>query len=167
MDVKELILSSLEQSQGYLTRALDGLSQEELAWSPGPECNSIAFILWHTARVEDFFVNRVIGRGKELYESESWQDKLGTPLKAYQYTEEELGAWPVPPLETLREYVAAVRRKTLDVLRSTPGEKLSELARPDRPPDTIGAILGRMSTETALHVGQIAYLRGVQRGLDK
>ena len=167
MDVKELILSSLEQSHEYLTKALDGLSQEELAWSPAPECNSIAFILWHTTRVEDFFVNRVIQREKELYEAESWQDKLGTPFKAYQYTEEELEAWPVPPLEVLQEYVRAVRDKTLALLRSIPTDKLFELARPDRPPDTIGAILGRMSTETAMHVGQIAYLRGVQRGLDK
>ena len=54
METKELILSSLEQSQGYLTRALDGLSQEEVAWSPGPECNNIAFILWHMVTVADF-----------------------------------------------------------------------------------------------------------------
>ena len=167
MDAKELILSSLEQSHEYLSKALEGLNQEELAWSPGPECNSIAFILWHTSRVEDFFVNRVIQREKELYESESWQDKLGTPLKVAQYTAEELSAWPVPPLEILQEYVRAVREKTLALLQSMPSNKLAELARPDRPPDTIGAILGRMSTETALHVGQIAYLRGVQRGLDK
>jgi len=91
MDAKELILRFLEQSQEYLSKALEGLSQEELAWSPGPECNSIAFILWHTTRVEDFFVNRVIQREKELYEAQAWQDKLGTPLKVAQYTVEELG----------------------------------------------------------------------------
>jgi len=168
MDAKELILMSLEQSQEYLTKALDGLSQEEVAWSPGPECNSIAFILWHMTRVEDFFVNHVIRREKELYEAESWQDKLGTPLKAFGYSVEELRAWPpLPPLEILLEYARSVREKTLALLRSMPADKLSELARPDRPPDTIGGILGRMSTELALHVGQIAYLRGVQRGLDK
>ena len=167
MDAKELILRSLEQSQEYLTKALEGLSQEEVAWRPGPECNSIAFILWHMTRVEDFFVNRVIRREEELYEAESWQDKLGTPIKVAQYTVEEISAWPVPPLELLQAYAMAVRERTLALLRSMPVDKLSELARPDRPPDTIGAILGRMSTETSLHIGQIAYLRGVQRGLDK
>ncbi len=167
MEAKELILRSLEQSQRYLTNALDGLTQEEVAWSPGAECNSIAFILWHMTRVEDSFVNRLIQREKELYEAESWQEKLGTPVKAYQYTVEELQAWSVPQLEILREYANSVREKTLALLQSIPPEKLSELARPDRPPDTIGAILARLSTEIALHVGQIAYLRGVQRGLDK
>jgi len=86
MEAKELILRSLEQSQGYLTRVLDGLTQEEAIWSPGPECNSIAFILWPVIRVEDLFINRVIQREKELYEAEGWQEKLGTPVKAYQYT---------------------------------------------------------------------------------
>ncbi len=167
MEARKSILNSLEQSQGYLTEALDGLTQEEAAWSPGVECNSITFILWHLSRVEDFFVNRVIQRQKELYEAENWQEKLGTPVKAYQYTVEELQAWPAPKLEVLREYANSVREKTLALIQSIPPEKLSELARPDRPPDTIGGILGRISTEIAMHVGQIAYLRGVQRGLDK
>ncbi len=167
MEAKELILRSLEQSQGYLTRALDGLTQEEAAWSPTAECNSIAFILWHMTRVEDLFVNRVIRREKELYEAGGWQEKLGTPVKAYQYTVEELQAWEAPKLEDLRNYANAVREKTLAFLKSIPAEKLSEVPRPERSPDSIGATLGHISTEIALHVGQIAYLRGVQRGLDK
>ncbi len=167
MEIKEVILKSLEQSQGYLTKALDGLTQEEVAWSPNAECNNIAFILWHTARVEDFFVNRVIQHGKELYEAAGWQEKLDTPIKAYQYTVEELQTWPVPKLEVLREYANAVREKTLALIKSISPEKLSEVPRPERSPDSIGAILGRISTEIALHTGQIAYLRGAQRGLDK
>jgi len=167
MDAKELLLRSLEQSHGYLTKALDGLTQEEATWSPSPESNSIAFILWHTTRVEDFFVNRVIQRGKELYETEKWQEKLGTPIKAYGYSVEELQAWPAPKLEILIEYAESVRQKTLAFFNSIHPEKLSEVPRPDRSPDSIGATLEHMATEIALHVGQIAYLRGVQRGLDK
>ena len=167
MEAKELISRSLEQSNGYLTRALDGLTQEEAAWSPGPECNSIAFILWHMTRVEDFFVNRVIQREKELYEVEGWQEKMGTPTKAYQYTAEELKSWQVPKLEDLLEYADSVRKKTKLLLDSVTSEKLSEVPRPERSPDSVGATLGRISTEIALHVGQIAYLRGIKRGLDK
>jgi uncharacterized damage-inducible protein DinB len=167
MEAKELLVNSLEQSHDYLTKALDGLTQDEATWSPGPECNSIAFILWHTTRVEDFFVNRVIQHGKELYESEGWQEKLNTPVKAYQYTVEELQAWQAPKLEVLREYYNSVREKTMAFLNSTTSEKLSEVPRPDRSPDSIGVSLGHIATEIALHVGQIAYLRGVQRGLDK
>jgi len=167
MDAKELLLRSLEESNGYLTRALNGLTQEEATWSPSPECNSIAFILWHMTRVEDFFVNRVIRREKELYETKKWQEKLGTPTKAYGYTVEELRAWPAPKLEILREYANSVRESTLAFLNSISPERLSEVPRPDRSPDSIGVTLGHVTTEIALHVGQIAYLRGVKRGLDK
>ncbi len=169
MEAKELILRSLEQSQEYLNQALDGLTQEEVAWSPRVGCNSIAFILWHITRVEDFFVTRVIQHQVELYEAEGWRQKLGTPTKGtgYQYTAEQLQVWPVPNLGVLRGYANSVREKTLAFLKSIPSEKLSELARPERPPDTIGDILSRISTEIALHVGQITYLRGLQRGLNK
>ncbi|MFC1977480.1 DinB family protein [Chloroflexota bacterium] len=167
MEAKEVILRSLEQSQGYVARTLDGLTQEEAAWCPGPECNSIAFILWHMTRVEDFFVNRVIYHGSELHEAEGWREKLGTPAQStgYGYTAEQVHAWEAPKLEQLRNYATAVRKKTLAFLESATPEKLSELARPDRPPDTVGAILSRITTEIALHAGQIDYLCGMQRGL--
>ena len=176
MDAKELILNSLQQSQGYLTRALDGLTQEEFGWSPGEECNSIAFILWHVARVEDIFVQRHCQGKGELYETEGWREKLGIPARdtghgylesGYGYTVERLKNWPVPEMETLKGYADSMRNQTLTFLESLSSEKLDERPWPDRPLDSIGAALCHMSTEIALHVGQIAYLRGIQWGLDK
>lgn len=169
MEAKEVLLRSLAQSQGYLTGALDGLTQEEAVWSPGPESNSIIFILWHMTRVEDYFVNRVVQRKAELYEAEGWREKLGTPEKGtgWEYTVEQLRAWPVPELNIVRGYADSVREKTLDFIDSVTAEKLSEIPRPERSPDSAGATLTRITTEIALHVGQIAYLRGVRRGLNK
>lgn len=176
MEAKDLILKSLKQSQEYLTGALDGLTQEEAAWSPGEECNSIAFILWHIARVEDIFVQRHCQRKEELYEVEGWWEKLGTPAtetgngfkeSGYGYTVAQLQAWPVPKIETLRSYADSVCSQTLAFLESLPSQELDEVPWPERPLDSIGSALCHMSTEIALHVGQIAYLRGIQRGLDK
>ena len=169
MEVIELVKISLERSQEYLTRALDGLTQKEAAWSPGPECNSIAFTLWHMTRVEDFFIIRVIQGKTELYEVEGWREKLGTPAKVTgaRFTAEELQAWPVPKLETLRGYAESVREKTLALLQSVTSEELNAVPKPDRSPESVGAIFGRIITEVAMHVGQMAYLRGIQRGLDK
>jgi hypothetical protein len=75
MEAKDLIFKSLEQSQGYLTKALDGLTEDEAAWSPGTECNCIAFILWHTTRAEDLFVDQLIQQKDQLYEAEGWREK--------------------------------------------------------------------------------------------
>jgi len=95
-----------------------------------------------------------------------WQQKLGTPDKIARYTVEELQSWPVPDIAILREYANAVRQKTLALLEAMPPEKLSEPLSPECP-GTAGDMLGRMTTEIAMHVGQFAYLRGMQRGLDK
>ena len=94
---------------------------------------------------------------------------MGTPPKetGYEYTVEQLQAWPVPKLEDIRGYADSVRERTLAFVKSIPPERLSEVARPDRAPDTIGSILIGVATEIALHVGQIAYLRGMRRGLGK
>jgi uncharacterized damage-inducible protein DinB len=169
MQLAAAMVKSLEQSQGYLTKALDGLTQEEAAWRPTAESNSIVFILWHVTRVEDFFITRVIQREVELYEAEGWREKLGTPAKdtGFDYTFEQLQAWPVPKLEIIRGYSDSVRKKTLALLKNITSERLSELARPDRSPDSIGDILCRITTEIALHTGQIAYIRGIKRGLNK
>lgn len=165
MNAKEMMVASLDQSQGYLKRSLEGLTQEDVTWRPSEECNSIAFILWHTARVEDYFVTRVIQRQKELYESEGWREKLSTPADSgYGYTVEQLKTWPVPHLDDLRGYTDAVRQSTLAYLGQITPEKMLEPVRPERSPDTIGEILTRISTEIALHMGQIDYLRGLRRG---
>ena len=169
MDAKEVIIRSLEQSQGYLTTALDGLTQEEAAWSPKDECNNIAFIFWHLVRTEDIFLNRIIQRMGELYETEGWQEKLGTPAKesGWQYTAEQLQAWPVPKLEVLREYAGSVREKTLAFLQSVPAEKLTEVVPYGNATESVGGVLSQCGTEIVLHTGQITYLRGVQRGLNQ
>jgi hypothetical protein len=169
MELADALVKSLKQSRGYLTGALDGLTQEEAAWSPAPESNSIAFILWHITRIEDFYFVRVIQRQTELYESEGWREKLGTPANesGYGYTVEQLQAWPMPKLEILRGYFDSVRKRTMDLLKEMPEGRLSELARPERPPDTVGDIMCRITTDIDMHTGQIAYLRGIRRGLNK
>ena len=166
MDAKQIIIASLNQSKRYLDRALEGLTQEDIAWRPTDECNSIAFILWHTAQVEDFFVNRVLQRKGRLYDEEGWAEKLGTPADetGYGYTAEQVCAWPVPELQVLHAYADAVHKSTMEYLEQLSPEKMLELARPDRPPDTIGGVLSRITTEIALHAGQIDYLHGQRRG---
>ena len=166
MEAKEIILASLNESWGYLTRALGGLTQEEITWTPAPHSNSLAFLLWHVTRAEDFWVNDVIRRGSTIYETEGWRERLSTPEDGGTgYTEEQLRAWPTPKLADLLGYAQAVREKTLAVVDSITSGDLPEVPRPEYPKDTIGSILAHLVTEIALHVGQIDYLRGVHRGL--
>ncbi len=170
MESKEILTKSLEESQRYLDQALEGLTPEEIAWASNDDCNSIAFILWHMTRAEDMWISRVILEEAEVHEAGGWDAKLGTPAKesGYGYTREQLRSWPVPELEPLREYAGAVRDKTNVLIEATTEEELSREAgtSPLTFLNTVGAILAHVITEIALHVGQIAYLRGAQRGLE-
>ena len=53
MDLKDFIEQALEGFKARLYRTLEGLTTEELGWRPDSQANSIAFIAWHVARVED------------------------------------------------------------------------------------------------------------------
>ena len=168
MEVKEILIRSLNESWRYLIQATDGLTQEEIGWAPAPHCNSIAFILCHVARVEDVWINSVIRITTWVYTDQGWREKLGIPARemGFGYTEEQLKAWPVPKLEDLMGYASAVHKNTLAVLKSLTPEMLLEVPRPDNPEQTTGVILAHLITEVALHAGQIDYLRGVLRGID-
>ena len=168
MEAKEIILKSLEESQRYLDEALDGLTEEELAWAPGAESNSIIFILWHVTRVEDRWINRITQDENEIYDTEGWQGKLGTPPEEYggRYTKEQLQTWPVPKLDILRGYADSVRENTMALLQSITAEELSDETVNTGRYNTKGAILGHLITEIALHVGQMHYLHGLHRGLN-
>lgn len=168
MDEKDIVRSSLAESQEYVKRSVDGLTGEEASETVRPECNSVAFILWHMTRAEDLWINRVILERDEVYESGGWQEKLGTPAgeSGFRYTVEQLRAWPVPELDLLMGYAGDVRQKTLESLDSIPREKLADEVSFGNRRMSIGSILGHVITELALHAGQIAYLRGILRGLE-
>lgn len=167
MDIKQIFIKSLEESQSYLEKSLNELNSEELKWAPKSDCGSIIFIFWHLARVEDFWINRALKGGNEIYDSDGWQKLLGTPEKesGFRYDEAKLQSWPSPSKETLIEYSAATRKKTLDYLSSLEEkEYLREIRLGDRV-NTVMDCLTHLITEIALHVGQIDYLRGMIRGL--
>ena len=168
METNEILLASLNESMGYLTRSLDGLTQEEITWTPTPHSNSLAFILWHVTRAQDFWVNEIIRRSSSIYETEGWREKLGTPKDTGTgYTEEQLRAWPTPRLEDLRGYARAMYLSTRSLLDSIAPEDLARTCQPSGAEMTIGASLTHLITEIAMHVGQIDYLRGVHRGLKR
>ena len=110
MDIKPVLLKSLDESQEYLTKALKELTEEDIAWTPKVESNSIIFIFWHLIRVEDIWINRILLNSKEIYESEGWQELLGTPIKesGFQYDVEKLRSWPMPNMDILQRYTAAI-----------------------------------------------------------
>jgi uncharacterized damage-inducible protein DinB len=168
MKANELVQLSLEESRGYIADAIKGLTKAELSWSPKDHSNTIIFLMWHLARIEDLWINRVLLAGKELYETEGWYKKFGTPAQdnGFGYDVKKLKSWPVPELKLLTDYAAAVRKKTIVYLKSVTEKMLDEEKDFGWRKGTIGTALSHLLTEVGEHSGQIGYIKGIMKGID-
>ena len=179
MDRKTFLEQTLEECKRRLVRTVQDLTAAELAWRPHPEANCIGFLLWHVARVEDRWLHRYAQDCPEVWSRDSWAPRCNLPAEVtgVGYTAEQLANFAVPPLAMLQEYFDAVRQDTLTYLHGLDDSGLDvhprRIAFPevsDRPlPDdfTILRMFRQLIGEENQHLGQMAYVRGLQRGLNK
>ena len=72
-----------------------------------------------------------------------------------------------PELKDLLEYAGLVRKRTIHFLETLTSEKNAEVvAQKEFGGITIGGLLSYMLCELTQHIGQITYIRGLQRGLN-
>jgi uncharacterized damage-inducible protein DinB len=170
MELTTFIQDEFDRVSRATTRTVDSLSQYELMWRPGPEANSIGLILLHMARSEDIFVQaRVQGKPQE-WESEKWYEKLNFQAgdTGSGYTREQVAAFAVPELKDLLGYAEAVRTQTVQYLKGLTPDGFDKLINMPRLGDiTIGAVFSLIAVHLAQHTGEISYLRGLQRGMNK
>jgi len=170
MEIREFIQGALDRVKQTTAKVVDGLSHHELIWRPGPECSSIGLILFHMARFEDTFVqSRILGK-PQVWESEKWYEKLNLPISEIGsgYTAEQIAAFRVPELKDLAGYAEAVRVRTLEYIKGMTDEEFNKVINLPRLGNvTIGALFTIIVVHLAQHVGEISYLRGMQRGLNK
>ena len=172
MALKEFIQGCLDQHYLAMLRSIDGLSEEELRWAPTPECSSIGFLVWHYARTLDRWVQSRAQGNPQLWEG-GWAEQMGRspadPNDAgYGYTPEQLQDFVVPPLPVMLEYAEAVRARADVYLASLDDPDFLEITVVNPRGGTIdlAAMCQQLVWEFNQHGGQIAYLRGMQRGLE-
>jgi len=190
LETKELIRIGLANIKRALDRALDGLTTEEIKFQPRPDANSIGIILFDIARSEDTSVQTRLRAKPQLWESQKWYQKLNKSSNDVggHYTAEQLAAFVVPDLKEMLAYAEAVRKQTLeylDALKPADFDRKVEMPPMGPPPAatvsgaqgpprvspyrdmTVGSMMMMNVTHIAQHAGEISYLRGLQRGLNK
>jgi len=187
MEGKELIKFGFENIKRSVDRTTDGLTKEELAWHPRSDANSIGLILFHMARSEDTFVNARIQGKTSVWERDKWNVKFNKALTdgGAHYTAEQVAAFVVPEFKDLQTYSEAVRKQTTEYLNSVTPEELGrkvelppmphpqsadgKSAPPPRAPfePIVGLMLQFTVAHLSQHAGEISYLRGLKRGMDK
>ena len=167
----QAIDSGLNEAFDKLKRALDGLSEDELHWRPALESNTIDWMVWHMARVEDNWINTRLRETESIWDREGWAERVGVeiPDNGYGQSAEEIRAIPTFNVPIVMEYYSAVRQGTSDYFANEMQEAdlAKELPHPRYDPITYAWVLGHLLCEEAEHLGQIEYLRGMMRGLNK
>jgi len=164
MDTVTYIKNSLSFAHRALADACNGTSQQ-LHFVPEHGSHSIAWCLWHTARVEDIIINGRARQADQVW-NESWADRSGLPFEGMGtgMSDEEAIQVKIKDLDAFRAYQAAVWKQTEEYLDSITDEDLqSERPTRDGGTETIGQgislhILGHFNG----HRGEINMLRGMQ-----
>ena len=165
MKVADFAADAMGNMSARLIASLDGLTVEEQCYRPDPDANSIAWLAWHVTRVQDHHMAHLEGRN-QVWADDAWNVKFGMSADlddhGYGHTSAQVAAVVPATATLLAEYQEAVATRTEAYLRSLPEAALDEII--DRswdPPVTRGVRLTSVVNETAQHVGQVSYVRGL------
>ncbi len=171
MSLNAFIRQCFDMNRKDLLSVINDLTPEEVAWRPAGEANSIGFILWHMARVEDAWVQRPIQGKKHLWVSDGWAVKFGMPEDqrdmGHGYTVQQLDAFKTPSLDLLMGYSDAVRKATLAFLETWDPVKDNRDVKAAYGTITVKDVFATLIWELNQHGGQVAYVKGLKRGLQR
>jgi Protein of unknown function (DUF664) len=162
--VRALLTDSFGRVRGLVASLTDELTPELSSYRPDDDANSVGWLLWHLARVQDDHVSELAGV-EQAWTSRGWYERFGLPFDAaatgYGHRSGEVAAVVVEG-ELLDGYHADVHSRTLEYIESLPLADVDKVI--DRswdPPVTVRVRLVSVLEDCLQHVGQAAYLRGV------
>lgn len=165
MRLGELLVDSFGRIRDGVHHAVDGLSAEQLGWRPGAEANSIAWTVWHLARVQDDHVAYVAGLA-QVWTEQGFHGGFGLPFEpgdiGFGHEADEVAAVSGLTAAQLTGYLDAVHEQSVAFVGGLTEADLDTVVdmRWD-PPVTLGVRLVSVLNDDTQHVGQAAYVRGL------
>lgn len=165
--IRRILQRAFDEYFDGLQKALAGLTATERRFSAGGTSNHIDFLVWHMARNEDGTIS-ACDRTVELWRAARWHERWGLPEDAdgCAFTIDEVLQFPVVPASELRNYFADVRSRTQQFLDTLAEPDLDLPLSPQTPSVSIAQVLSHLVVEQSQHLGQVALIRGLQRGLE-
>jgi hypothetical protein len=161
---QDLLFEAFKRVRELVVRTTDGLDAETAAFRPDPDANSIAWLLWHLARIQDDHIADVAGV-RQAWVEKGWSTQLGLPFAesdtGFGHGREQVAAVAVDP-RLLADYHADVDALTADFIGQIEPGDLDKVV-DDRwdPPVTLGVRLVSVIGDCLQHLGQAAYARGI------
>jgi hypothetical protein len=167
MKPSDLLADAFDRIGEKVAGVLGGLTAEALNWRPAGTGNSIAWLAWHIARVQDEQVADVAGL-ESVWTQGGYAERFGFAIgpndTGYGHSPEQVGAVRVEAPELLLEYHQAVQEMCLRFVRGVGEAELDRIV--DRrwdPPVTMGVRLVSVLDDCMQHAGQAAYVKGLHR----
>jgi hypothetical protein len=165
VDVAALLLELYGRIPPLARHAVDGLDLDRLLRRPSPTANSIAWLVWHLARVQDDHIAEILG-DEQVWVGNDWARQFGLDPdpdnNGYGHSPEEVASVRPARPEVLLEYLDAVQARTRTMLERLRPDDLEWIV--DRrwdPPVTLGVRLVSIADDSLQHAGQAAYVRGL------
>ena len=159
---RDLLRDAFTRLVEHVDDLTEGLTDAVSLYRPTPTANSIAWLIWHSARIQDVQVAEIAGFEQAW---SGWVDRFALDLPpdahGYGHTPEEVGKVHAPA-ELLAGYYHAVHTMTLSYIATVTTDELNRTV--DRnwdPPVTAGVRLISVIDDCAQHLGQAAYVRGI------
>ena len=150
--------------QGGFRDAREGQTSEQLHYVPDGESHSVAWVLWHAARIEDLLVNGAWQGKPEIWREGGWAEKTGLPEKGFGtgQSTEDAAAVQVTDLDAFWSYQDAVNANTQSFLDSLSDDDLDRKVQLGDREETLGeSITLHLCTHLNGHRGEINLIRGM------
>ena len=166
MRTSEVFLELYGRLPDLVRAAVDGLTPDELARPPAPGGNTVGWLVWHLARVQDDHIAHLADQPQVW---EQWQERFGLPNGTddigYGHTSEQVEAVRISDPELLTAYHHEVTLATARDLQTVDEAELErEVDQRWDPPVTAGMRLVSIQGDCLQHLGQAAYVKGLLRG---
>ena len=161
---RELLRDAFTRLIEHVDEITDGLTDEKANYRPSPGANSIAWLIWHSARVQDIQLAPIAGVD-QVWTRDGWVDRFGLDLPrndtGYGHGPDEV-AKVQASADLLAGYYHAVHKLTLEFVAGVTAEDLGRIVDPGwDPPVTASSRLVSIIDDCAQHLGQAAYVRGI------
>lgn len=164
MDVAGLLLELYGRIPPLAQQAVEDLTEDQLREPPAAGANSIGWLVWHLARVQDHHVAEILGTD-QVWVGEDWAGRFGLEPDpsniGYGHGPDEVASVKPDGSQSLLDYLDAIEGRTRQMIEELSPADLDRIV--DRrwdPPVSLGVRLVSIADDSLQHVGQACYLRG-------
>ena len=163
MTSAEILVDAFGRTQENVHEVVRGLTSSQLAEQLAPEANSIAWLVWHLARVQDDHVADAFGVPQVWTEyGKRFELPFGPAETGYGHSSEQVAQVTVASGDLLTGYHDAVHEQTVRLVAGVTDPDLNRVVDEGwDPPVTLGVRLVSVIDDCAQHIGQAAFIRGI------